>query len=693
MRVGRYAVVLGIVLALAVVWPGARVWAFPPLFDASVVSPKTVGWASYRQLNRLPELTSGVAVAQFASTDPTGQNRDYWDGPQHCLSVVVIGQCVIAAQAGAGEIDGIWFTWHGGDVRSVGDISIVLDGRLVVHAPLQDVVNGTLGAPFSYPLVGNANQSSGGVYISVPMPFRFGMLVTTDSSSFYYHVTYRTFADAAGVDTFNPFDRASDVLDTMRAAGTRDPKPPMPGAHTVGSAVNLAPGGTAELADVHGPGTLTAIRLRLPQTRSVAPSEVTAGGRAFGRGGSSTFTMRIDPHNNGIRLTRRFDPEVTRQVAEVAVDGTVTGRWAPNEPPASAPGVQSVRPSSAVRSSDESIDIPAALTRGKSAVTITNRFVSSDLDFDEFTYWVDDTIDGSVRRTDTLQIADAASESAHGYRIVGQTWQGERTFAYPLDSRDLSALLTTRKLLDGLRLRISFDGEATVDAPLGEFFGTAFALVPVRSLMFGIDPDSHTFSAWWPMPYASHAVVQLYNGSAIPVTGAHAEITAAPDPATAGALAAGRIGHFYASSHAGPTQPGRDWEYLRAKGTGKFVGNVAAMTGPANRSYLEGNERIYADGAPTPEINGTGTEDYYEGGWYFNRGTFNTPLHGNTVHLTAVDGCPADSDCTSAYRLWLADAVPFHSSLRVGIQHGGTNDTQATYSSTAFWYGRGSVDW
>lgn len=341
--------------------------------------------------------------------------------------------------------------------------------------------------------------------------------------------------------------------------------------------------------------------------------------------------------------------------------------------------------------SDESIDIPAALTRGKSALTITNRFVSSDLDFNEFTYWVDDTIGNGVQRTDTLQIADTASESTHGYHIDGQTWHGERTFDYPLAPGELSALRTARTLLDGLRLRIHFDGATTVDAPLGEFFGTGFALVPVRSLMFGIDPHSHTFSAWWPMPYASHAVVELYNGSPMRVSGAHAEITAAPDPEVVGALGSGRIGYFHASSHAGPTEPNRDWEYLRANGTGKFVGNVADMTGPDNRSYLEGNEHIYTDGAPIPQIDGTGTEDYYEGGWYFNRGPFNTPLHGNTAHLTAAGGCAAASDCTAAFRLWLADAVPFQGSIVVGIQHGGQNDISATYSSTAFWYGRGSV--
>lgn len=681
---------LAVALTLCVLgMPGGAAAAppYPSVANPAALGKGTVGWDTYRQLDRLPELTSGVAANQFASTDPAGRNNDYWNGPRHCLQLI-LGQCVIAAHAGPGEVDSIWFTWHGGNVRSVGNITILLDGLPVLHAPLQDVVDGKLGGPFVYPMVGNADQSSGGVYIAVPMPFRNSLLITTDSSSFYYHVTYRTFADANGVGLFNPFDPAPDVAATLSAAGTRDPKPPLAGAHTTDTTVSLAPGAAAAVADIHSPGELTAIRFRLPQAQMVTPRTVAATGRAFGRGGSSTFTLRIDPRNNGIRLTRRLDPEIANQVADVVVDGAVVGRWAPDVPPAPATTQrQSVRPSLSGEWYEESVDIPAAVTAGKSQLTVTNRFVSSDGDFNEFTYWADDRIGGDYRRTDTLHVGDAGDEAAHRYAIVRQTWQGSRTFEYPLEPARQAELATARKLLGGLRLRITFDDRTTVDSPFGEFFGTGLAVAPVKSLMFGVDPGTHWYSAWWPMPYRSRARVELYNASPIPVAGLQARITSAPDPAAVAELASGRSGYFHATSHRGPTVPGRDWDYLRANGTGKFVGNVVDMIGPAGRSYLEGNERVYVDGSPTPEINGTGTEDYYEGGWYFNRGPFNTPLHGNPAHLAAHSGCVPNSDCTTAFRLWLADEVSFRTAIAFGIQHGPVNDVQADYSSTAFWYG------
>jgi hypothetical protein len=95
------------------------------------------------------------------------------------------------------------------------------------------------------------------------------------------------------------------------------------------------------------------------------------------------------------------------------------------------------------------------------------------------------------------------------------------------------------------------------------------------------------------------------------------------------------------------------------------------------------------DGETRPSFHGTGTEDFYEGGWYFTSGfrtkPFTLPLNGFPSVLERSSGCEV-KDCRSVYRLMLADAVPFRRSLRFGIEHGPTNDVDAVYSSTAFWY-------
>ncbi|WP_419994650.1 glycoside hydrolase family 172 protein [Streptomyces boninensis] len=636
-----------------------------------------VGWDTYRHLDQLAGVPTGVQTKQVSSFDRAGNNDDGFEGTYSCLRTSAAG-CVLAEAQGAGEVGAIWFTRDNGDVAKTGNITIELDGKKVVDAPLQDLVDGKVGAPFVNPLVANADETSGGVLIEVPMAYRESMRITTTNNPLFYHVSYRTFADAEGVTTFDPADPAQDVLDKLKAAGTTDPKPPQPGAKTTTKNLSIAPGRAQTLAQTSAPGLLSALKLQLPQATYVKPRSEKDNGRAFGKDGASAFKVKVDPANDGVKLTRRLDPSIGKQVAKVYVDGQEAGQWEPNAP--SGGGMWE----------EQTLDLPAALTKGKSEITVKNAFVSSDFDYNEFTYWADSVVGGENKRTDTVDVGTAESETAHAYKITAQTWEGERTFNYPLSADQKAELAASQKITKGLRLRVTFDGRKTVDSPLGEFFGSGHAVAPVKALMYGIDatkqggPEFHSF---WPMPYAKNAKVELVNGSDTAITAGTSAVTAAPSPQHANAVKAGTEGYFRTTSHAAATTPGQSWDFLKTGGAGKFVGVTHTMKGELNRNYLEGDERVYVDGSRTPQFHGTGTEDFYQSGWYFNRDAYNQPFNGNPTHLGAPTGCAADSDCTGAYRLQLHDAVPFKNGIDYDIEHGPINDKQADYSSTAYWYG------
>jgi hypothetical protein len=644
-----------------------------------------VGYETYRQLDRLPELTRGVQTLQFSGFDRTGGNNDGFEGTYSCLRRSPDG-CVIAEKEGAGEIESIWFTRDGGDVSRTGSIKVELDGRVVLDAPLQEVVDGELGAPFVYPLVANADQSSGGVYIKVPMPYRQSMRVTTQNNPYFQHVTYREFADAEGVATFDPSDPARDVISTLRNSGTADPKPAQPGATKKSSSFRLGVGESATLAEVSGPGMISELRLRIPQLEGPRLGEqVTDDGRAFGQGGSSQFTVAIDPVNQGVRLTRRFDAIIGNQRARVFVDGEPVAEW---------PG----KPASGVGQwADESIDLPASATAGKSRITIRNEFLSSDFDFNEFTYRVDSRVGGELTRTDTVDVGpdSLADERAHEYQIRNQTFQGTRTYRYPARV-DEEAIAASDEVLREARVRITFDGNRTVDAPLGEFFGSGLGEYEVRSLFYAMDAaDDGWYSSWWPMPYRESATVELYNGSDRAIEAGDSEVTYSRSSRWARELGRrGSAAYFRATSNRGETVPGRDWVFLDAQGQGKFVGVTQTVEGLREsgggfnnpRGYLEGDERVYVDGSRTPQVYGTGSEDFYEAGWYFNRGPFTNPQNGNTAFEERRYGCR--NLCDGVYRLMIGDAIPFHSALRFGIEHGPVSDEPAIYGSTAYWYGK-----
>ncbi|MFF1817982.1 DUF2961 domain-containing protein [Kribbella sp. NPDC058245] len=652
----------------------AAVLVLPATAQAGTASVPTdsgpVGWDVYRNLDRLPELQTAVRTKQFSSFGRDGTNNDGFEGTYSCLRTTDAG-CVIAEDSGPGEVASIWFTRDEGNVTKTGTITVELDGKQVLHGSLQDIVDGKLGAPFSYPLVANAVQSSGGVYIRVPMPYRSSMRITTQSNPYFYHVDYREFPDANGIRTFNPADKAEDVLKLLSAAGTKDPKPAQPNSRTTKASVNLAPGKRVTLADTYGPGELSALRLKLPEIVGLELPSTTDDGRAFT--GSSKFTMKINPANTGVKLTRRMDLRIGNQRAKILVDGVAAGEWAPLK----AAGAQW---------HDQTVDLPAALTAGKSQITITNQFISSDLDFNEFSYWVD-----SPTRTDTLDVGPdhVAAEQAHGYEITKQAWSGSHTMPYAATPADGARVKPSDSLLAGVHVEVTIDGQKRVDAPLGEFFGSGLGENPVRSLFFAMDPNGW-YSAWWPMPYVAHATVSLVNKSAYKLIG-QSEVTASRDASKAVDLVTGKIGYFSAISKRGETTQGSDWTFAQASGRGKFVGVVQTMEGlfadGNTRGYLEGDERVYVDGERTPAIHGTGTEDYYESGWYFNNGTYSTPFHGNAAHEVQAGFCA--NECDGAWRLHITDSIGFENQLDIGIEHGQQDDHPAIYGSTAFLYTSG----
>jgi hypothetical protein len=95
---------------------------------------------------------------------------------------------------------------------------------------------------------------------------------------------------------------------------------------------------------------------------------------------------------------------------------------------------------------------------------------------------------------------------------------------------------------------------------------------------------------------------------------------------------------------------------------------------------------IFVDGADRPVINGTGTEDYYNGAWNFGG------INGATPFSYPHNGAPYIVDAErvggryALYRWHLEDPVTFDKSIKVTIEHGHANDRSDNFFSAAFWY-------
>lgn len=218
----------------------------------------------------------------------------------------------------------------------------------------------------------------------------------------------------------------------------------------------------------------------------------------------------------------------------------------------------------------------------------------------------------------------------------------------------------------------------SVSAPLGSFFAMGqFGVFPTRSLMLGQD-DAGALYAYFPMPFQRRARIELLNRGVKDLGDAQFEIKHARF-----ADSFANLGYFTTAfvSQTVPAHDGKEMVLLDVRGAGHLVGFVGSFTGPPDGSFMEGNEHIFVDEAETPIIQGTGVEDFFNGGFYFEQGLFTLPVHGHTAHAGA-DGL----DRIAAYRLFLQDAIPFRTRLQLTMEHGIRNSARMDAATLAFLY-------
>jgi hypothetical protein len=222
-----------------------------------------------------------------------------------------------------------------------------------------------------------------------------------------------------------------------------------------------------------------------------------------------------------------------------------------------------------------------------------------------------------------------------------------------------------------------------VQAPIGAFFGVPLGATPIHSLPILVEPlpnDQIRLTCYWPMPYWKNAHIFLDNRSNVSIPQINAIIEVFPQ-----SFAEEECGYFTTLYRNGQTEHGRDWLFFESPGWGQFAGVVQTMFGG---HYCEGDEHFYIDGACSPQLNGTGSEDYYLACFWPNK-KFDTPFAGCAydVHLKG-GGLKENAYLFPAayYRFHLEAPIPFYRSIDARIQHGGMSNIISHYTSLAFCY-------
>ncbi len=223
----------------------------------------------------------------------------------------------------------------------------------------------------------------------------------------------------------------------------------------------------------------------------------------------------------------------------------------------------------------------------------------------------------------------------------------------------------------GLILRMSWDGatQPSVLCPAGDFFGYAWGRPATKSLFLGT--SNNTNYCYFPMPYEQTAKIEMISQRTDgPPVELRAEVVYSTVPRQPDE------GKFHALwRRENPTTKGVPFTFINTQGRGHLVGCVLQAQGmvTGNTYFFEGDDQTTIDGKLT--IHGTGSEDFFNGGWY------DVPDRWEKQLSFPLSGCLAYQKHlgrTGGFRFMIGDAYAFRDSILQTIEHAPENNDLAT---------------
>ena len=264
--------------------------------------------------------------------------------------------------------------------------------------------------------------------------------------------------------------------------------------------------------------------------------------------------------------------------------------------------------------------------------------------------------------------------------------------------------------LKNLVLRMYWDGEASpsVETPIGDFFGLGlgkYFLYESGPLSVG---SQKSLNSYFPMPFRGSARITITNEGDLATSSFYYNIDYEKHVSLPPGMAYFHAQYHQAAPFHGWTidwtrnadslvddRPNRDgtgnYVILDAEGRGHYVGVTESILQNQGDWWGEGDDMFFVDGAAVPQINGTGSEDYYLGAWCYGgcgidpfgsaRPTFAYQRYGNPMNGGDDRGAQ-----WMVYRFHTDSPVTFRKSIRVTIEAGHANHRSDNYYTVAYWY-------
>lgn len=247
--------------------------------------------------------------------------------------------------------------------------------------------------------------------------------------------------------------------------------------------------------------------------------------------------------------------------------------------------------------------------------------------------------------------------------------------------------LSPANLFEGLEnsfdIKITWDDEKApaVYAPVADFFGYAFGAKSMKGLLMGVKGnEAYSFIN---MPFDKSARIELIyrqNAKGQKAVRINSKVNFSPvlrTPATEG--------KFYAFWKRERPAIGQPYVLIEGSGKGHYVGTLLlsqATNYDHFTEFFEGDDSTVLDGKYL--LHGTGSEDYFNGGWYAQPGGWverkGAPLHGCLDYSLPFSR-------TGGYRFYVLDKLPFDQHIYHSMEHGPEgNNRPVEYTSVAMYY-------
>lgn len=238
----------------------------------------------------------------------------------------------------------------------------------------------------------------------------------------------------------------------------------------------------------------------------------------------------------------------------------------------------------------------------------------------------------------------------------------------------------------------------SVESPIGPFFGNGWnETYNFVSTPLTVSPGwGKSYVCYFAMPFAKGARIEIENQTGVNLESFYFNIDYTEMPAlpeNSGRFHAwfnhevtkalpGGENEWGTLGEAGKNPTGKDnYVFADIKGKGQFVGVNYYVNCPTPMWYGEGDEMVFIDGAKTPTLNGTGTEDFFNTSWC-PKELFQHPYFG----YARVNDETGWLGHTHVYRFFIADPVYFDTACKFTIEHGHNNNLTLDLASVAYWY-------